>query len=44
MALLTRRAPFPVWNPLAELETLPAAMRRFFEGVEPYPFVKEKLG
>ena len=41
MALLTRRAPFPMWGPPAEFET--PFMRRFFEGLEPYPALKDKL-
>ncbi len=44
MAPLIRRTPYPMWGPLAELETLPGVMRRFLEGVEPYPMFKDKLG
>ena len=43
MALVTRRAAFPMWEPLAELEMMPMAMRRFFEGAPPLPALKDKL-
>ena len=43
MALVPRRAPVPMWDPFAEVEMLPA-MRRFFEGLEPMPALKERVG
>lgn len=44
MTMLTRRAPFPMWDPLAEFELLPMTMRRFFEAAEPLPALKERVG
>jgi HSP20 family protein len=32
-----------MWDPFAEIEMLPA-MRRFFEGLEPLPPLKERVG
>lgn len=43
MALVKRRAQFPMWDPFAEVEMMPA-MRRFFEGLEPLPAMKERMG
>lgn len=43
MALVPRRAPFPMWDPFAELEILPP-MRRLFEGSEGLPAFKERVG
>lgn len=43
MALVTRRAPFPMWNPFAALETLPGMTRQFFEGGEPFPALKDRF-
>lgn len=42
MALIKRRAQFPMWDPF-EVEMMPA-MRRFFEGFEPLPAMKERVG
>ena len=44
MAMLTRRAPFPMWDPMAEFELLPMTMRRFAEGAEPLRALKERVG
>lgn len=43
MALIKRRAPVPMWDPFAEAEILPT-MRRLFEGFEPFPAMKERVG
>jgi HSP20 family protein len=43
MALVKRRAPVPMWDPFAEVEMLPT-MRRLFEGFEPFPGLKERVG
>jgi HSP20 family protein len=44
MALVTRRPQFPVWEPFADLEMFPGIMRRMFEGVEPLPALKDRMG
>ena len=44
MALVPRRTPYPMWDPIAELELLPGAMRRLFEGAGALPALKERVG
>jgi HSP20 family protein len=44
MAIVPRRPLYPTWDPFAELEGFPGAMRRIFESAEPLPALKARMG
>lgn len=44
MALVTRRGTLPAWDPVAEMDMLPTAMRRLMESADMLPAFKERMG